>query len=264
MTPSQLARKRAKDRESQKAARIRTKEYISRLEHELEEIKNCQHSITIVQELIWRNEALNNEIRRLSGAAEVTTTTLPHWLPEDASYIEGRLLRSDSRQSRSDPLVYYSGRCGHSSTTSGFSIYEVSSNPNPNQYEEYQCVPVGQCYETWVSMTGNLSATRTAAIVPLSFASDYSMTNRNNTTGVTLQYSDRLGATQLVDQADVELGTELTEQCVHINGWGYDNSQGYRRSDSYLPDVPVQLNRAAGIKMHGTQTTCIYPKCYYE
>lgn len=39
MTPAQLARKRANDREAQRAIRARTKEHIERLERELNELK---------------------------------------------------------------------------------------------------------------------------------------------------------------------------------------------------------------------------------
>ncbi|EWZ78584.1 hypothetical protein FOWG_17191 [Fusarium oxysporum f. sp. lycopersici MN25] len=42
LTPSQLARKRANDREAQRAIRARTKEHIDRLERELEELKSKQ------------------------------------------------------------------------------------------------------------------------------------------------------------------------------------------------------------------------------
>ncbi|KAH7169631.1 uncharacterized protein B0J16DRAFT_49229, partial [Fusarium flagelliforme] len=40
LTPEQLARKRANDREAQRTIRIRTKEHIERLERELAELKS--------------------------------------------------------------------------------------------------------------------------------------------------------------------------------------------------------------------------------
>ncbi|KAH7110630.1 hypothetical protein B0J13DRAFT_632029 [Dactylonectria estremocensis] len=58
LTQSQHARKRANDREAQRANRVRTKEKIGRLERELEELKT-------IQELIHRNKALEDEISRL-------------------------------------------------------------------------------------------------------------------------------------------------------------------------------------------------------
>ncbi|KAF6819503.1 hypothetical protein CSOJ01_01246 [Colletotrichum sojae] len=67
LTPSQLARKRANDREAQRAIRARTKEHIERLERELEELKserNRDQSQT-VQELLRKNKALEEELFKL-------------------------------------------------------------------------------------------------------------------------------------------------------------------------------------------------------
>jgi serine phosphatase RsbU (regulator of sigma subunit) len=89
LTPSQLARKRANDREAQRAIRARTKEHIERLEQELEEAKASQGRDKMVQELIERNKALEAELARLrasmgvpAGAPRCTfvleAPTLPH------------------------------------------------------------------------------------------------------------------------------------------------------------------------------------------
>ncbi|KAF9882428.1 hypothetical protein CkaCkLH20_00464 [Colletotrichum karsti] len=62
-----LARKRANDREAQRAIRARTKEHIERLERELEELKserNRDQSQT-VQELLRKNKALEEELFKL-------------------------------------------------------------------------------------------------------------------------------------------------------------------------------------------------------
>ncbi|KAL6411740.1 hypothetical protein AUP68_04114 [Ilyonectria robusta] len=61
LTPSQRARKRAHDREAQRANRARSKKTIERLERELEELK-------AIQELIRRNKSLEDEISRLREA----------------------------------------------------------------------------------------------------------------------------------------------------------------------------------------------------
>jgi hypothetical protein len=60
LTPAQLARKRANDREAQRAIRARTKEHIERLERELDEVKRSR------EELFRQNEALRNEVRELA------------------------------------------------------------------------------------------------------------------------------------------------------------------------------------------------------
>ncbi|KAK2666777.1 hypothetical protein RAB80_017894 [Fusarium oxysporum f. sp. vasinfectum] len=66
LTPSQLARKRANDRETQRAIRARTKEHIDRLERELEELKSEQSRDQTVKELLRRNQALEEERERYS------------------------------------------------------------------------------------------------------------------------------------------------------------------------------------------------------
>lgn len=65
LTPSQLARKRANDREAQRAIRARTKEHIERLEREIEELKNRHSRDETVQELLRRNKALEQELAAL-------------------------------------------------------------------------------------------------------------------------------------------------------------------------------------------------------
>ncbi|KAK3994667.1 hypothetical protein QBC44DRAFT_367509 [Cladorrhinum sp. PSN332] len=64
LTPSQLARKRANDREAQRAIRARTKEHIERLERELAEFKTNKTNDEW-QRLIRRNKELENELTML-------------------------------------------------------------------------------------------------------------------------------------------------------------------------------------------------------
>ncbi|RFN51401.1 hypothetical protein FIE12Z_4328 [Fusarium flagelliforme] len=65
LTPEQLARKRANDREAQRAIRIRTKEHIERLERELAELKSNQGRDQTIQYLLRRNTAIEKELIRL-------------------------------------------------------------------------------------------------------------------------------------------------------------------------------------------------------
>lgn len=65
MTPSQLARKRANDREAQRAIRARTKEHIERLECELDELKSKQNRDEVVQDLLRKNKDLEDQLARL-------------------------------------------------------------------------------------------------------------------------------------------------------------------------------------------------------
>ena len=81
LTPSQLARKRANDREAQRAIRARTKEHIERLELELEELKSKQSRDQTVQELLRRNKALEDELNRLKENMGVSMTSSPYSTP---------------------------------------------------------------------------------------------------------------------------------------------------------------------------------------
>ncbi|CEI66558.1 unnamed protein product [Fusarium venenatum] len=81
LTPSQLARKRANDREAQRAIRARTKEHIDRLERELEELKSKQSRDQTVQELLRRNQALEEELMRLKENMGVSMTSSPYSAP---------------------------------------------------------------------------------------------------------------------------------------------------------------------------------------
>ncbi|KAJ2992023.1 hypothetical protein NUW58_g2311 [Xylaria curta] len=65
LTPSQLARKRANDREAQRAIRARTKEHIENLEREIEELRSQHSRDQTVRDLLGRNKALEEEVRRL-------------------------------------------------------------------------------------------------------------------------------------------------------------------------------------------------------
>ncbi|KAG6016516.1 hypothetical protein E4U41_004427 [Claviceps citrina] len=78
LTPSQLARKRANDREAQRAIRARTKEHIERLEHELEELRSNHGRDKTVQDLLRRNRALEDELRQLKETMGVSITSSPY------------------------------------------------------------------------------------------------------------------------------------------------------------------------------------------
>ena len=75
LTPAQLARKRANDREAQRAIRARTKEHIERLESELDELRGMQNRDQTVQELLRRNRALEDELSRLRESMGVPNSS---------------------------------------------------------------------------------------------------------------------------------------------------------------------------------------------
>jgi hypothetical protein len=74
LTPSQLARKRANDREAQRAIRARTRDLIERLQQEVDELKSQQGRDKTVQELMRRNNELEAELRRLKESIGMPLT----------------------------------------------------------------------------------------------------------------------------------------------------------------------------------------------
>lgn len=75
LTASQLAHKRAKDREAQRAIRIRTKEYIERLEREIQNLKDQQLCSKPFPELLRRNAALEREVTNLRMSLALSSHT---------------------------------------------------------------------------------------------------------------------------------------------------------------------------------------------
>lgn len=153
LTPSQLARKRANDREAQRAIRARTKEHIERLEQELAELKCHQSRDKTVQELLRRNKALEEELMRLRESMGLPISSSPYSAPAGTT---GAI--SD------DALDMYLGRL-----TPGPSVYDdnLSSGsgaiPSPRlspmtssdfgslpEYGQHY-VPLSNSCETWAS-----------------------------------------------------------------------------------------------------------------
>ncbi|KAK2685615.1 hypothetical protein QWA68_016263 [Fusarium oxysporum] len=81
LTPVQLARKRAKDREAQRAIRARTKEHIERLERELAGLRSKQSRDQTVQELLRRNEAIEKELIQLKEIMRESMTSSSYSAP---------------------------------------------------------------------------------------------------------------------------------------------------------------------------------------
>ncbi|RAL65846.1 hypothetical protein DID88_005509 [Monilinia fructigena] len=66
LSPAQLARKRANDREAQRNIRLRTKEHIERLEARIEELTKGRNPEFELEEVRRRNETLESEVRLLN------------------------------------------------------------------------------------------------------------------------------------------------------------------------------------------------------
>ncbi|KAG6263735.1 hypothetical protein E4U49_002069 [Claviceps purpurea] len=83
LSPEQLARKRANDRESQRAIRARNKDLIASLQREVHELRS-RDDARAVQELLRRNGALESELRLLRQSIGIPT---PHHQP--AQHLDG-------------------------------------------------------------------------------------------------------------------------------------------------------------------------------
>ncbi|VUC25300.1 unnamed protein product [Clonostachys rosea] len=136
LTPAQLARKRANDREAQRAIRARTKEHIERLESELEELRSQQSRDKTLQELLRRNKALEEELRRLRETMGVSLTSSPYSTP----------VYDDNLSTASGPIT--------SPRTSPFPTSDFGSS---GQLPEYApgYVPFPNNTESWASGVTN-------------------------------------------------------------------------------------------------------------
>ncbi len=83
LSPSQVARKRANDRQAQRAIRARTKQQIERLEREVEALRSQPSRDRTIQELLRQNKALEVELRLLRErkTGTVSTTSSPYSAP---------------------------------------------------------------------------------------------------------------------------------------------------------------------------------------
>lgn len=82
MTPEKLAQKRAKDKEAQRNIRARRKQYIDRLEKEIEQLKSQKFQDQksrdrTIQGLLRHNEAIERELVELKGGIELLEQVLP-------------------------------------------------------------------------------------------------------------------------------------------------------------------------------------------
>ncbi|KAJ4396489.1 hypothetical protein N0V93_000708 [Gnomoniopsis smithogilvyi] len=77
LTPAQLARKRANDREAQRAIRARTKEHIDKLERTIDQLK-AEKEDGFGKVLMERNRVLEEEIKNLTNQATAAGLPIHH------------------------------------------------------------------------------------------------------------------------------------------------------------------------------------------
>ncbi|QGI95948.1 hypothetical protein CEK26_009017 [Fusarium fujikuroi] len=173
LTPSQLARKRANDREAQRAIRARTKEHIDRLERELEDLKSKQSRDQTVQELLRRNQALEEELMRLKENMGVSMTSSPYSAPGTALSVSIPTSSSPHNSILTSPSVYddnLSTGSGAIPSPRGSPFPSGAYSPIPDYGQQY--VPLPNNCESWAStvpcpVPSNVSS-------PSSSADDYS------------------------------------------------------------------------------------------
>lgn len=86
LTPEQLARKRANDREAQRNIRQRTRNHIESLEQRIRDLSGDRQDVRNVEEIQRRNEELEEELKRLKdilhaleddmGSSPLTTSSM--------------------------------------------------------------------------------------------------------------------------------------------------------------------------------------------
>lgn len=155
LTPSQLARKRANDREAQRAIRARTKEHIERLEREVEELKSRSGGDQRVQELQRENKALQQELMALREALAMQTGraypptrmyTTPQRTPEPSNPAEHKLTWG-LRTAYGDNLS--PANSGVSSRASSFGQHSGEYAAVPQFESPY--IPTSEPCDSWTS-----------------------------------------------------------------------------------------------------------------
>ncbi|OAA65041.1 bZIP transcription factor [Cordyceps fumosorosea ARSEF 2679] len=160
LTPSQLARKRANDREAQRAIRARTKEHIERLERELEELRSHQNRDRTLQDLLRRNKALEDELSRLRESMGMSMTSSPYSAP--AAY--------DEQQSAPPHAAATSGSGPIPSPRMSPLASSADYNPLPDYGQHYVAIP-GSNVDSWAAnVPSHISSTVSS---PSSSADDY-------------------------------------------------------------------------------------------
>jgi hypothetical protein len=195
LTPSQLARKRANDREAQRAIRARTKEHIERLERELEELKSNQSRDKTVQELLRRNKVLEEELFRIKETVGVSMTSSPYqsagktWETDSLC----QLAIADTLSVYDDNLSSGSGAV-HSPRSSPFP--QTDYNHLPAEYSPQSYVPMPNC-EPWSSQVVSSTVSSptsssanpddyNAAYIPTSVPASMLPSNNSSSSNITL------------------------------------------------------------------------------
>ncbi|KAH7111625.1 hypothetical protein EDB81DRAFT_894332 [Dactylonectria macrodidyma] len=147
LTPSQLARKRANDREAQRALRARNRDYVKTLERELEGLKSRFRTL---EELLRRKMALEDELLRLKEEIDLSVTSLT----------------SSTREAVYDD----------NPNTSTGAIRSPRASPSPP--EDYGSLP--DCSQQYVPLPNNCESWANTVPVPSNVSSPSSSANTDD------------------------------------------------------------------------------------
>jgi hypothetical protein len=166
LTPSQLARKRANDREAQRAIRARTKEHIERLEREIEELRGRNSRDETIQGLLRRNKALEQELAALRENLGLQTGR--PYPPTREFILQNSGVGTEFTRVRADPSIAYpetlsAAGSAVSSRTSSFGQHSGEYSAAPAFGTSY--VPTSEPCEQW---TPGLNYTPSAVSSPTS------------------------------------------------------------------------------------------------
>ncbi|KAL5611131.1 hypothetical protein FOBRF1_007248 [Fusarium oxysporum] len=199
LTPAQLARKRANDREAQRAIRARTKAHIERLERELAEFKSNQDRDQTIQELLGRNEAIEKELIRLKEIMGAPMALLSSPAP-------GLTPRQLSFPDKLSPLTV----CNGSLSTSSDAIPSPRGAPFPGDYSQ-QYIPLSNTCESLVSTisypipsnisTASSSGDYSASYIPISVPTPVLPSNITSSSSICATYN-----TDVIKMEYIEVG----------------------------------------------------------
>lgn len=241
LSPEQLARKRANDRESQRQIRIRTKQHIARLEEEVHHFRNTD-THQAIQRLEHRNAFLEEQLRQMvSGvdnrAANQTQYISGPSLPNDpghglfqpvttGSYFGYReeLAPRPVSSSGLPPLLGNQGELGPGNTQKS----EQFSNPSLT----YLDIPRG---DTWAPpMTRALSADRSSVSSIGATPASYVTASRN------MEDIQRTLRPAAPDVADLRAFHSMNQGMLHLQrDHGSPWAPGRRADHGYIGPRPT-------------------------
>ncbi|KAJ4223947.1 hypothetical protein NW757_014358 [Fusarium falciforme] len=216
LTPSQLARKRTNDREAQRVIRARTKERIEWLEREL---KSEQSRDQTVQELLRRNNALEDELSRLKENMGISMAFSPYSTPVS----NDNLSTGSGAIPRTSPFA-----SGDYSCVPDYSQQYV---PLPTNCESWASTIPSPIYSNVTSHLSSASADYNAGYIPTSVPTSMLSSNNSNTNVNNLSHT----AIKLGYEAVASYGTELHELRRHEEA----NQSPYPEAGFRLSNLPM-------------------------